>query len=79
MIKDEIEKILGREIILVHPKSLENGDYTLVADEKTAEEDFEKLEKNRPESVSKIEFVKPRFINFYLTKEIFKEEKVKRL
>ena len=71
MIREEIEKIIGREVVLVHPKSLDNGDYTLIVDEKTAEEDFEKLQTNKPESIAKIEFIKPRFINFYLSKEFF--------
>ena len=73
MIAKEIEKILGRKVILVHPKSLDNGDYTLISDEKTAEEDFEKLEKYKSEWIFKIEFVKPRFINFYLSKEFFRK------
>ena len=73
MIKEQIEKILGRAVTLVHPKSLDNGDYTLIVDEETAQDDFEKLEKNKPEFISKIEFIKPRFINFYLSKEFFKE------
>ncbi len=73
MIKEKIEKILGREIVLVHPKSLDNGDYTLIANEKTAEEDFKKLNENKITEISKIDFVKPRFINFYLSKEFFKE------
>ncbi len=71
--KEEIEKILGREVNLVHPKDFRNGDYTLIADESTAEEDFQKLEKNKLAYISKIEFIKPRFINFYLSKEFFKE------
>ncbi len=69
MIEEEIKKILGREVNLVHPKDLRNGDYMLVADE----EDFKKLEREGLPFVSKIEFVKPRFINFYLSKEFFKE------
>ena len=73
MIAAEIEKIIGREINLVHPKDLRNGDYTLIVDEKTAEEDFQKLEKNKPAYISKIEFIKPRFINIYLSKEFFGE------
>ena len=73
MIKEEIAKIIGRGINLVHPKDFRNGDYTLIADEKAAQEDFEKLERNRPASVSKIEFIKPRFINIYLSKQFFGE------
>ena len=69
MIEEEIKKILGREVNLVHPKALSNGDYALIADE----EDFEKLEQAELPFVSKIEFIKPRFINFYLSKEFFQK------
>ena len=71
--KEKIENILGREINLVHPKVLSNGDYTLIADVATAEEDFKKLEANKPADIERIEFVKPRFINLYLSKEFFKD------
>ena len=73
MIKEKIEKVLGRKITLVHPKDLKNGDYTLIADIGTAEEDFKKLEASKLEEIERIEFIKPRFINFYLSKEFFKE------
>ncbi len=72
-IKDKIEKILGREVVLVHPKSLDNGDYTLIADAKTAQEDFEKLNQNKPDSIERVELANSRFINLYLSKEFFKE------
>ena len=71
--KKELEKILGRQVQLVHPKVLSNGDYTIIVDEKTAEEDFKKLEANKPDEIERIEFVKPRFINLYLSKEFFKQ------
>lgn len=71
MIKEWVEKTLGGNAVLVHPKSLLNGDYTLIVDENTAEADFEKLDKNKSKLVSKIEFIRPRFINFYLSKEFF--------
>ena len=81
MIKEKIEQILGRKVVLVHPKDLRNGDYTLIADVETAEEDFNKLEANKPDFIERIEFVKPsstsaslggpRFINFYLSKKFF--------
>ena len=71
--KDKIEKILGREVTLVHPKDLSHGDYTLIADEKNAEEDFKKLETQKLVEVERIELVKPRFINFYLSKDFFKK------
>lgn len=73
MIKEEISKILGREVTLVHPKDFRNGDYTLIADENTAEADFKKLEANKPAEIERIEFAKPRFINFFLSKEFFKK------
>lgn len=71
MIKEKIEKILGREVTLMHPKALSNGDYTLIADVETAEEDFKKLQAANLSEIERIEFVKPRFINFYLSKKFF--------
>lgn len=71
--KEKIEKILGRKVTLVHPKDLTNGDYALIADPHTAEEDFVKLEADKPAEIERIEFVKPRFINFYLSKDFFKD------
>ncbi|MFZ2484574.1 MAG: arginine--tRNA ligase, partial [Minisyncoccia bacterium] len=78
MIKEKInewaKQSLGREDFnLTHPKDLSNGDYTLIVSDKTAEEDFGNLNKSQPEFISKIELVKPRFINIYLSKEFFKE------
>lgn len=71
MIKEKIEEILGKKIVLVHPKSLANGDYTFIADVKTAEDDFQKLQAAGFPEIERIEFVKPRFINFYLSKKFF--------
>ncbi len=73
MIKAKIEEILGRKVTLVHPKLLSHGDYTLIADVETAEEDFKKLEASKLEEIEHIEFVKPRFINFHLSKKFFAE------
>lgn len=72
-LKNSIEEILGREVTLVHPKDLKNGDYSLIVDTETAEEDFQKLESSKLEYVERIEFVKPRFINIYLSKDFFKK------
>jgi arginyl-tRNA synthetase len=72
VIKSKIENILGRQINLVHPKDIKNGDYTLIADVETAEEDYQKLQAAGLAEIERIEFVKPRFINFYLSKEFFK-------
>jgi arginyl-tRNA synthetase len=71
MIKEKIEAILGRKVTLVHPKDIKNGDYSLIADVATAEGDFAKLEAAGLPEVERIEFVKPRFINFYLSKQFF--------
>lgn len=73
MIKAKIEEVLGRPVTLVHPKDIKNGDYTLIADVATAEEDFNKLQAAGLSEVERIEFVKPRFINFYLSKQFFAE------
>jgi arginyl-tRNA synthetase len=77
MVKDKIKnwiketlKIEG-ELALVHPANIENGDFSLVVSVKEAKEYFEKLEKNKLPEIEKVEFVEPRFINFYLSKQFF--------
>jgi arginyl-tRNA synthetase len=72
VIKSKIENILGRKINLVHPKDIKNGDYALIADVETAEEDYKKLQAAGLMEIERIEFVKPRFINFYLSKDFYK-------
>lgn len=74
MIKHEIEQILGREVNLVHPKELKNGDYTLIVDAKTAEEDFAKLHLavQQLSAVKRVELTNSRFINIYLSENFFK-------
>lgn len=71
--KENIEHILGRKVVLVHPKDIKNGDYTLIADAATAEEDFNKLQAAGLPEFERIEFARPRFINFYLSKKFFAE------
>ncbi len=78
-IKERIEtwvkQVLGREdgFVLVHPKELHNGDYTLIINSPTAEADFEKLAAAKIEELEKVEFAPPRFINLRLSKKFFKE------
>jgi arginyl-tRNA synthetase len=69
--KEKIETILGRKVTLVHPKAISNGDYSLIADTASAEEDFNKLQAAALPEFERIEHVKPRFINFYLSKKFF--------
>jgi len=74
-VKEKIEQwikdSLGIDsVTLVHPKDLKNGDYTWVANE-ISESDIEKLEKNKIPEVEKIEFIKPRFVNFHLSPKFF--------
>ena len=74
-IEDWIKENLDREdgFALMHPKDFKNGDYTLIVSENTAEDDFNLLSKNKIKEVENITLVKPRFINFYLSKEFFAE------
>ncbi len=70
--KEKIETILGRKITLVHPKDIKNGDYTIIADVKTAAEDLAKLEAAHVDEIEKLELASGRFINIYLSKNFFK-------
>ncbi len=71
--KEKIEQVLGKKIVLVHPKDFKNGDYTIVADVNTAEEDLKKLEANKLNEIERVELVSQRFINIYLSKEFFQK------
>jgi len=75
-IKEKIEKWVEEtlevsEVILVHPKEIKNGDYTLIINDDKAEEYFEKLKANLIPEIKSLEFVKPRFINVYLSEQFF--------
>lgn len=76
-IREKIEKwvkeTLGEEgdFVLVHPKEIKNGDFSLIVSVDTAEKDFEKLKGNLIGDIEQIEFVAPRFINIYLSKTFF--------
>src|SRR3989344_7329521 len=74
-IENWIKETLGieGEIVFVHPKFVNQGDFAFVVSEEKTEEYFAKLEQNKILEISKIELVKPRFINFYLSKEFFAE------
>lgn len=75
-IKEKIEKwvkeTVGFEsVVLVHPKEIEKGDFALIINGPEAEKDFEKLAANKIPEVEKVEFVAPRFINIFLSKQFF--------
>lgn len=76
-IKQKIEKWVvetlgeGTKFNLVHPKEIENGDFSLIVDVATAERDFNKLKENLIPEIKKTELVNPRFINIYLSEKFF--------
>ena len=80
MIKDKLQKWIGETlgidgvVTLVHPAHIENGDFTFITDPTRAEEYSETLRQAQGDldkQIGRIEFVKPRFINIYLSKEFF--------
>lgn len=78
-IKETLEKWIKKELeiespVLVHPKELKNGDYTLILNSGDVEEFAKKLEANLIEEVSKIVFVAPRFINIFLSTKFYGDE-----
>jgi arginyl-tRNA synthetase len=77
-VKEKIEKWIRETletngVVLVHPKELENGDYTLIINDSKAEEYFEKLKVKLIPEVKSLNFVAPRFINIYLSEQFFAE------
>ncbi|MBN2093816.1 MAG: arginine--tRNA ligase [Candidatus Zambryskibacteria bacterium] len=69
-IKDWIKKELKmEEIILMHPKDLQNGDFSFFAGDK-AEEIGKPLSYHKIPEIEKVKWVGG-FINFYLSKEFF--------
>jgi len=85
VIKKEIEKLvkealdsLGIEaggFVVEHPTDSKMGDYTTNAAIKYGhkEEILRYIETNKPEGVERVELAGPGFINFYLSREFFKE------
>ena len=71
-LKNWIRETLGAEgeIVLTHPKDFKNGDYTFISPVEKSEENFEKLNQNKGDTIEKIERV-GRFINIYLSKKFF--------
>ncbi len=71
-LKNWIKETLGAEgeIVLTHPKDFKNGDYTFISPVEKSEENFEKLNQNKGDTIEKIERV-GRFINIYLSKKFF--------
>lgn len=80
-IREKIEKWIREtleinEVILVHPKELENGDYTLILSSlnvRGGQGVIEKLLKNKLPEIEKIELANERFINIFLSKQFFAE------
>jgi len=76
LVKEALESIGAGEakFTVEHPINMAFGDYTTNAGiiSKKASELLEYLEKNKPEEIEKIE-IKSGFINFYLSKEFFKQ------
>src|SRR3989344_1899026 len=61
--------------VVEHPADLKMGDYTTTAAIKSGhkEEILRYIETNKPEGVERVELAGPGFINFYLSREFFKE------
>ncbi len=77
-IREKIEKwakeaLEGGSFQLVHPKELRNGDFTLIVSENEAENIFGKLEKSRIDEIERLELIKPRFVNIYLSAKFFED------
>lgn len=76
-IKEKIEnwiketlKIEG-EVLLVHPKFLDQGDFSLIVPPQNIFEYTEALKNNLIAEVGGVEAISPRFINIYLSKQFF--------
>lgn len=84
-IKDKIKKLINEtlksvgveqaEFVVEHPTDLKMGDYSTNVGIKTgkAKEILTHLEVGLPSVVERVELAGPGFINFYLSKEFFKE------
>ena len=61
--------------VVEHPTELEMGDYSTNAAIKSKQADkiVRYIEQNKPKNVERVELAGPGFINFYLSKEFFKE------
>ena len=67
--------IEAKDFVIEHPTDLKMGDYSTSVGIKTgkAKEIFDHLEAKLPSGVERVELAGPGFINFYLSKEFFKE------
>jgi arginyl-tRNA synthetase len=81
-IKELIEASLGEvgisggDFVVEHPADLKMGDYSTNAGIKFRDKKdaiFAYIKEHKPKSVERVELVGPGFINFYLSKEFFKE------
>ncbi len=64
------------DFVVEHPADLEMGDYSTnvaIKHRDKKDEIFAYIEANKPDEVEKVEMAGPGFINFYLSKEFFKE------
>src|SRR3989344_4689033 len=76
-IEEWVKEVLGKgDFQLVHPKDLKNGDFSLIVEINTVKQDFEALRQAQGDFISEIKLVKPRFINFFLTKDFLDGQKI---
>lgn len=85
MVKEKLEtlikKALGEagiedaDFVVEHPVDLKMGDYSTNAGIKYKKKDelFAYINEHKPEGVERVELVGPGFINFYLSKDFYKE------
>lgn len=70
-LKNWIKEILDiKDVVLMHPKDIKNGDYAFIVSPENATEFFQKLKENKLEEIDSMESV-GRFINFYLSPKFF--------
>lgn len=78
LVKNALESLGLPEggFVVEHPTNLKLGDFSTnvaIKHRSHQKEIISYLEKNKPESIERIEMVGPGFINFYLSKEFFKK------
>lgn len=61
------------EIVAKHPPKEEYGDYSVALRQDLAKQVREKIKKNPPKFLEKVEFLPPSFLNFYIKKDYFKK------
>jgi arginyl-tRNA synthetase len=77
LIKKALEAagIESADFVVEHPVDIKMGDYTTNAGIKYKKKDeiFAYINEHKPEGVERVELVGPGFINFYLSKDFYKE------